>query len=83
MSGAGSILKVRIITRFKLFGLEQTFEEEVGVDGDLVVAMLGDGARHAAGGYDVGLAVKGRAYLVDKTINHGGGAVNNAALHAL
>ena len=51
------ILKFRIITRFKLFGLEQAFEEEVGVDGDLVVAMLSDGARHAAGGNDVGFAV--------------------------
>ena len=45
-----NILKVRIITRFKLFGLEQAFEEEVGVDDDLVVAMLSDGARHAASG---------------------------------
>lgn len=52
-----NILKVRIITRFKLFGLEQAFEEEVGVDGDLVVAMLSDGARHAASGNDVGFAV--------------------------
>ena len=67
----------------KLFGLEQTFEEEVWVDGDLVTTMLSDGARHAASGYDVGLAVKGREYLVDKAINHGCCAVNNAALHAL
>ena len=52
-----NILKVRIITRFKLFGLEEAFEEEVGVDGYLVVAMLSDGARHAAGGNDVGFAV--------------------------
>ena len=43
MSGEGSILKVRILTRFKLFGLEQAFEEEVGVDGDLVATMLSDG----------------------------------------
>ena len=52
-----NILKVRIITRFKSLGLEEAFEEEVGVDGDLVVAMLSDGARHAASGNDVGFAV--------------------------
>ncbi|SHM35103.1 hypothetical protein SAMN04488494_1761 [Xylanibacter ruminicola] len=52
-----NILKVRIITRFKLFSLEEAFEEEVGVDGDLVVAMLSDGARHATSGNDVGFAV--------------------------
>ena len=52
-----NILKVRIITRFKLFCLEQAFEEEVGVDGDLVTAMLSDGARHAASGNDMGFAV--------------------------
>ena len=53
----GNILKFRIRTRFKLFGLEQAFEEEVGVDGDLVTTMLSDGARHAASGNDVGFAV--------------------------
>ncbi len=52
-----NILKVRIITRFKLFGLEEAFEEEVGVDGDLVTTMLSDGARHATSGNDVGFAV--------------------------
>lgn len=32
-----------MLTRFKLFGLEQAFEEEVGVDCDLVATMLSDG----------------------------------------
>ena len=45
--------------------------------------MLGDGARHAAGGNDVGFAVKRGQQLVDKTIDHGCCAVHDAALHAL
>ena len=45
--------------------------------------MLSDGARHAASGNDVGFAVKGGQQLVDKPINHGCSAVNDAALHTL
>ena len=47
-----------------------------------MVAVGDDSFRHAAGGDDLGGGVEGGEDLVDEAVDHGGGAVEDAALHA-
>ena len=54
----------------------------MGIDDYLVFAVGDDGFRHAASGDDVGGGGKRGDDLVDETVDHGGGAVEDAALHA-
>ena len=60
--------------------IKDSFEQEVGVAGDLMLAMGNDGLGHAASSDEMGVFKVGQEF-VDQTVDHGGSTIEDAALH--
>ena len=63
--------------------MKQAFEQQIGIDDDIVVAMGNNGFSHTACSNDMRLYTKSWQKHVDKTVYHGSRTIENAALHAL
>ena len=62
---------------------EKSFEEQVFVEFDMMVALGHDVLRHTTCGNNMDCAVECGQEAIQESVDHGGGAVEDAALHAL